>query len=116
MKCELMLFGWLVAGPATAGWFGPSTYEECVLENIKGVSSNGAALAVRLACNKQFPLPPRAPEPQPLSADPSAAEKKTYETQLVACVRADEAREAAFLSRGGSSYSEAACRWVYQNR
>jgi len=38
-----------------AGLFGPSNYEECVLENMKGIQSNTAAGAVMQACRKKFP-------------------------------------------------------------
>lgn len=38
-----------------AGWFGPSTYEECVLENMKGVTSNQAAVIIAKACREKFP-------------------------------------------------------------
>jgi hypothetical protein len=38
-----------------AGWFGPSTYEECVLENIKEVKSDKAAELLAQVCRKKFP-------------------------------------------------------------
>lgn len=41
----------------TAGWFGPSTYEECVLKNVKGVKSDMAARLVANVCREQFPKP-----------------------------------------------------------
>jgi hypothetical protein len=41
---------------AEAGWFGPNNYEDCVLENMKGVTSNVAAVAIENACLKKFPL------------------------------------------------------------
>lgn len=40
---------------ASAGFFGPSTYEECVLENIKGVNNDVAAQIVRNTCAAKFP-------------------------------------------------------------
>jgi hypothetical protein len=49
----LMMFGCSL--PAVAGLFGPSNYEECVLENMKGIQSNTAAGAVMQACRKKFP-------------------------------------------------------------
>ena len=35
--------------------FGPSNFEDCVLANMKGVSSDTAASSIRLACRKKFP-------------------------------------------------------------
>jgi hypothetical protein len=53
---------------ALAGLFGPSTYDECILANMKGVGSNAAAHAVASACRNQFPPKPVAPKP----AEPTA--------------------------------------------
>ncbi|MBM9515049.1 hypothetical protein [Desulfogranum marinum] len=39
-----------------AGWFGPKNYEECILKNMKGASSNAAAYNIRAACYKKFPV------------------------------------------------------------
>jgi hypothetical protein len=39
-----------------AGWFGPSTYEECVLENIKDVKGERAATLLAQVCRKKFPV------------------------------------------------------------
>lgn len=35
--------------------FGPKNFEDCVLGNMKGVSSDTAAGAIRSACRKKFP-------------------------------------------------------------
>jgi hypothetical protein len=35
--------------------FGPKSYEDCVINNMKGVSSDDAARAIRNACRKKFP-------------------------------------------------------------
>ena len=42
---------------AVAGIFGPSNYEECLLENLKGVNSDTAARLVAMACMDKFPQP-----------------------------------------------------------
>jgi len=34
------------AGVTNAGWFGPSNYAECILDGMKGVTSDLAARAV----------------------------------------------------------------------
>jgi hypothetical protein len=39
-----------------AGVFGPSTYDECILENMKGTSSDLAARYVHHACREKFPF------------------------------------------------------------
>lgn len=41
---------------SVAGWFGPSTYEECLLKNLKGVSSDRAASFISRACREKFPI------------------------------------------------------------
>lgn len=38
-----------------AGWLGPSTYEECILKEMKGVTSNQAAGLIARACRGKFP-------------------------------------------------------------
>jgi hypothetical protein len=38
----------------SAGWFGPSDYNECVLENIGKAHSGSAAHAIRQACANKF--------------------------------------------------------------
>ena len=36
--------------------FGASTYEDCILEKLEGVGSDKAAIYIRQACRKKFPL------------------------------------------------------------
>ena len=50
----ICLFIWMPI-PAMGGWFGPSNYEECILENMKGVTSDKAARAIERACRAKFP-------------------------------------------------------------
>jgi len=38
-----------------AGWLGPSNYDECILQNMKGVTSERAATAIVGACRRKFP-------------------------------------------------------------
>lgn len=45
------------SSPAHAGWFGPSTYEDCVLEHMKEASNANAAALIAMACRKKFPEP-----------------------------------------------------------
>jgi hypothetical protein len=48
----------LDANPCVGGWFGPSNYEECILKNMKGVTSDKAVLEIRKACRAKFPKKP----------------------------------------------------------
>lgn len=41
--------------PVFAGWFGPSNYDECILESMKGVTSDKAAILIERSCRKKFP-------------------------------------------------------------
>ena len=45
----------LFSAYAEAGLFGPSNYEECILEKMKGITSDVAARAVDAACRSKFP-------------------------------------------------------------
>jgi hypothetical protein len=61
------------SGLAFAGLFGPSNYDECVLEHLKGVSSDVGARMVAAVCAKQFPAKKAAeksarPNPEASSA------------------------------------------------
>lgn len=53
-----LMFAFIIASifssSAFAGLFGPSNYEDCVLENIKSVTNDAAANAVRSACAGKF--------------------------------------------------------------
>src|SRR5690242_16083174 len=40
---------------AASGWFGPSNYDECILDGMKGVTSDVAAKAIIYACRNKFP-------------------------------------------------------------
>lgn len=53
-----------------SGLFGPSNYEECVLENMKGVVSDQAARQIAHACYEKFPkYEPRTEVVQPIKID-----------------------------------------------
>ena len=47
-----------------AGWFGPSNFQDCVLEGMKGVSSDQAANAITAVCRQKFPHTPTEAEKQ----------------------------------------------------
>ena len=68
-----------VCGTASAGLFGPSNYEECVLENVKGVGSDIGARMVAAACAKQYPSkkPAEKAAPVPPATDNGTAPRIT---------------------------------------
>ena len=39
-----------------ASWLAPDNYEDCILEGMKGVTSDVAAREIRNACRKKFPV------------------------------------------------------------
>lgn len=53
MRIEALLFI-LLAGTANAGIFGPSNYEECILEKIDQVKNEEAVRALQQACSAKF--------------------------------------------------------------
>lgn len=65
MRCFL-LFGLVIftacpAHEASAGWFGPSTYRECILDKMKG-QNQGMALMVADMCYRKFACNAQAKE------------------------------------------------------
>lgn len=55
---------------ANAGWFGPSDYGECILESMKGVTSDKAAILIARSCREKFPDKPKdKPKTRSLSYD-----------------------------------------------
>ena len=46
--------------PGLAGWFEPSNYDECILESMKGVTSDKAAIYIAKSCRKKFSNVPRS--------------------------------------------------------
>lgn len=52
----VILLGMAFAGSVQAGWlFGPDNYDDCVLESMKGVTSDKAASFIRTSCRNKFP-------------------------------------------------------------
>ena len=67
-----VLFFFLSNGSAIAGWFGPSTFEECFLAKMKGQSSSMRRTAYS-ACRAEFPI-----------KEPTAEEKEELARQIKA--------------------------------
>ena len=45
-----------LSSQASAGLFGPSDYDECILDSLKGVTSDTAARAIETSCRAKFPF------------------------------------------------------------
>lgn len=73
--CHLILLSYtfLTPGVAFAGWFGPSDYDECIIEGMKGVQSDLATRLVQNSCLKKFP-PKEIKEPESKAMPPEAKE------------------------------------------
>lgn len=52
----LFFIALLFPSVSNAGWFGASNYNECVLESMKGVTSDAAAGVINRACRAKFPF------------------------------------------------------------
>lgn len=54
--CLLMALSLIATGNAYSGWFGGlNNYDECILESMKGVTSDVAAKLIQQSCRKKFP-------------------------------------------------------------
>lgn len=84
------------------GLFGPSNYDECITDSMKGVSSDVAARAIIEACRNRFPESARVPDtpaatapaatPEPAAAPaPSASPKPAAAADPVAPAELDTA-------------------------
>jgi hypothetical protein len=58
-NCQLAVMGLLFWAPTSSAWslFGPKTVEECILENMKGVTSDAAAKSIEEACFEKYYQP-----------------------------------------------------------
>lgn len=56
IKILLIIVACVYAPVSLGGWFGgPSNYNDCILESMKGVTSNTAAQWIVLSCRDKFP-------------------------------------------------------------
>lgn len=70
----VFVFTCLFSSVTYAGWLGgPSDYDECILEGMKGVTSDVAAQIIRQSCQKKFPR--KTPEDKSVELPSSALEK-----------------------------------------
>lgn len=58
MKAILAVLTLLFNSSAYAEWFG--SYDDCILENMKGVQSSQGAYAVKQACRNKYPVEVKA--------------------------------------------------------
>lgn len=66
LRClqSLVLFtAFLIPNISYAGLFGPSNYDECILDSMKGVTNDKAAISIKNACWNKFPSKKVAVEP-----------------------------------------------------
>lgn len=66
LRClqSLALFTvFLIPNISYAGLFGPSNYDECILDAMKGVTNDKAAISIKQACYNKFP--PKKVEVEP---------------------------------------------------
>lgn len=101
LACVVILY----PGSSWAGLFGPSNYDECITDSMKGVSSDVAARAILTSCRNRFPeenvaapevretAPPASPAPQAAPAKPAvaAAPAASAAPQAVAATAPDRA-------------------------
>jgi hypothetical protein len=52
----LLCFSSFLPSISNAQLFGPSSYEDCILESMQGVTSDAAAGLIRQACREKFPI------------------------------------------------------------
>ena len=91
-----------------AGWlFGPSNYDECILEYMKNSQSNVAVGKIKKACRDKFYVPKKIKKPvDPNKTDWDAIEKKatareTWSKKMCDCILENmkdvDNKRAAFL-------------------
>ena len=84
---------------------GPSNYDECVIDALRGVSSDVAARAIIDSCQNLYPESKRESEPQALPAPATAAAPPPLDTAAARALTADElARLGAKAKVFGASY------------
>jgi hypothetical protein len=91
----------LLSGPALADVSEFSSYDECILESLKGVSSDVAANAIIASCRSTFPeTTPQAaeaaepaPEPEQETVQPEQAATAAAAASVAATAEPTESRE-----------------------
>lgn len=54
IKYCLIIIACIYPSVSIGGWLGPSNYDECILESMKGVTSDAAAGAIVRSCRAKF--------------------------------------------------------------
>jgi len=83
MRLASLLFLLSCFGTAHAGWFGPKNYDECILENMKGVTIVQAVWAIKSSCRAKFP---QACREWKKSRDSWKIERDNYYKNAAPCV------------------------------
>jgi hypothetical protein len=83
----------LLSAPARADVSEFASYDECILESLKGVSSDVAANAIIASCRNTFPQAATAPAPAPVPPPESAPAEAPQPAAKPAVAAAVESRE-----------------------
>ncbi len=59
----------MFSSTANAGLFGPNNFDDCILQSMKGVTSDAAARAIYQSCQQKFPQKKVKQNTRNLSAD-----------------------------------------------
>lgn len=65
----VIIFSMLSVQISTAGIFGPKDYDECILQSMKGVTSDVAARLIWKSCREKFPLNQNSKKGKKLSSE-----------------------------------------------
>lgn len=93
---------WLLSAPARADVSEFTSYDECILESLKGVSSDVAANAIIASCRNKFPqaapasapaAPASRPAPEPAPVQQAAPAEEAHAAAKPAVAAAGESRE-----------------------
>jgi hypothetical protein len=69
-KLVTILIAITLSGQATAGLFGPSTYDDCILDGVKQAKTDLAVQAVYQSCRNKFPNAVGSDNKSPKVAEP----------------------------------------------
>lgn len=73
VRVLLVILAAFQIGNSDAGWFGPSSYEECILDKMKDAKNSYAAAAIADACRRKFPLKEKSVSKPKIQGMPSDA-------------------------------------------
>ena len=74
-----------------------SDYDECILENLKGVTSDEAAILIYMSCRKKFPYP--SVENDKVRNDSANYERDRYECERDAAIMPSPSENSDFYRK-----------------